>query len=102
MFLNAIRENEIMAKISEITVFYCIYDHHEDGVKSCEKTILFTKTFRHAQVLIIEMKYCKFANFCESLILKIKPSQIGDITLLFTDMGKSCPVCIFLRRKCVF
>ena len=24
--------------------------------------------------------------------VKIKPLQIGDITLLFTDIGKSCPV----------
>ena len=24
--------------------------------------------------------------------VKIKPSRIGDITLSFTDMGKSCPV----------
>ena len=24
--------------------------------------------------------------------VKIKPSRIGDITLSFTDIGKSCPV----------
>ena len=34
--------------------------------------------------------------------VKIKPSQISDITLSFTDIGKSCPVRDFLRRKCVF
>ena len=34
--------------------------------------------------------------------VKIKPSRIGDITLSFTDIGKSCPVRDFLRRKCVF
>ena len=33
--------------------------------------------------------------------VKIKPSQIGDITLSFTDIGKACPVRDFLRRKCV-
>ena len=34
--------------------------------------------------------------------VKIKPSRIGDITLSFTDIGKSCPVGdFFLRHKCV-
>ena len=27
--------------------------------------------------------------------VKIKLSRIGDITLSFTDIGKSCPVCDF-------
>ena len=45
--------------------------------------------------------YCKFGNFRESYFreishmrsfVKIKPSRIGDITLSFTDIGKSCPV----------
>ena len=34
--------------------------------------------------------------------VKIKPSRIGNITMSFTDIGKSCHVCDFLRRKCVF
>ena len=43
---------------------------------------------------------CKFGNFHEGFIfkklhmrrfVKMKSSQIGEITLLFTDTGKSCP-----------
>ena len=51
------------------------------------------------------MGYRNFRNFLEGLIhktwqmqsfVKIKPSQNGEITLLFTDIGKSCPSCNFL------
>ena len=31
--------------------------------------------------------------------VKIKPSQIGDITLVFTDICKSCPVRDFLTSQ---
>ena len=31
--------------------------------------------------------------------VKIKPSQIGDITLSFTDIGKSCPVRDFFTSQ---
>ena len=30
---------------------------------------------------------------------KIKPSRSGDITLLFTDIGKSCPVRVFFTSQ---
>ena len=40
--------------------------------------------------------------FVKRSFVKIKPSRIGDITPLFTDIGKPCPVCDFLRHKCVF
>ena len=33
---------------------------------------------------------------CYASLAKIKPSQIGNITLLFTDVGKSCPSREFL------
>ena len=31
--------------------------------------------------------------------MKIKPSLIGDNTLSFTDIGKSCPVCDFFTLQ---
>ena len=36
-------------------------------------------------------------------LVKIKPSQNGEIILLFTDVGKSCPSCEFLTSQtCLF
>ena len=53
--------------------------------------------------------YCKFRNFHQCFIkwnwsfVKIKPSQNGEITLLFTDVGKSCPSFEFSMLKiCIF
>ena len=31
--------------------------------------------------------------------MKINPSRIGDITLLFTDIGKSCPASDFFTSQ---
>ena len=43
-------------------------------------------------------RYCKFGNFREDLFsrMKINPSQNGEITFEFIDVGKSCPSCEFL------
>ena len=46
--------------------------------------------------------YCKFGNFREgfnSRNLKIKPSRNSEITLSFTDGGKSCPCREFLTLQ---
>ena len=51
--------------------------------------------------------YCKFKNFCEGFIfeklVKIKSLRIVQITIPFTDIGKSGPCCEFLTLQlCVF
>ena len=54
--------------------------------------------------------YCKFGNIREDFIfaklmrsfVKIRSSRNGEITLSFTDEGKSCHSRDFLRRKYVF
>ena len=58
---------------------------------------LFEYHFFHA----IQVLYCKLRKFCEGFIFcetslmrnftKIKPLENGEITLRFTDVGKSCP-----------
>ena len=56
--------------------------------------------------ILLFQKFSREFNFRETShmgsFMKIIPLRIGDITLLFTDIGKSCPVRDFLRRKCVF
>ena len=51
-------------------------------------------------------EYCKFRNFQKGFIfadVKIKPSQKGEITLLFIDVGKSGPILAkFLTSKILF
>ena len=40
---------------------------------------------------IIASSYCEFENFREGFIFEIKPSGKNEITLSFTDVGKSSP-----------
>ena len=60
----------------------------------CWKTVLYIRKFSQ------EFNFPETSHMLS--FVKIKPSRIGDITLSFTDLGKSCPVCDFFTRKCVF
>ena len=52
---------------------------------------------------ILTFSYCKFRNFRGGFIfVKIKSLRNGEITLSFTDEGKSCHSRAFLHRRYVF
>ena len=77
--------------------------------------IVRTKTI--GEIRVIEIcnrirQYCKFGNFCEGFIfaklrimrsfVKMKSSQIGEITRPFTDISKSSPYREFLASQICF
>ena len=65
MSFNDIRENKILAKITEFTV------------------LIFTFIYcKHTVLLLL--------NFAYTVYCKIKPSRNGEISLPFTGLGKSC------------
>ena len=48
----------------------------------------------------IIIQYCKFGNFREGFcFVKEKPSRNGEISMSFTDIGKSCPTSEFLSSQ---
>ena len=84
----------IKAFVGYFRVFLLLVFHLSDVVKSIWRT-----TSRSS-------KYCKFRTFRESFIfsnlrifVEIKASRNGNITLSFTDVGKSCPICEFLTSQ---
>ena len=48
--------------------------------------------------VLIKFVRALFSQNVRSFV-KIKPSRNGEITLSFTDIGKSCPSCAFLNSQ---
>ena len=77
---------------------------HAIEIKITNKSLLQKKTKYRPSSVNLEI----FAriNFRETSHMrsfaKIKPPQIGDITLSFTDIGKSCPVRDFFTSQMCF
>ena len=56
------------------------------------------KPFSNRGLTIMQAKYCKFGNVCKGF-MKIKPLPKGEISLSFTDIGKSCSSRAFLTSQ---
>ena len=75
-------------------------DQHLDLGPLYTSVYVFKEGFSEGEGVLC-MQYCKFGNFREGFIfhetlhmrsfMKIKSSGNGEITLLFTDLGNSCP-----------